>query len=405
MLRGGKMEAKIIDYNDLLARVKRHLGFVTTVPYPQTPFILVADDLFPTQITSLPREAIGVILQKTTLTSHSAILLRATGIPSLILHATLPKPDTHVILDAHSGLLILTPTTRDINQTKAQQNKDQQAAHTAHTRRHKTASTRTGRQIRVLANVTDINSAQKAQKEGAEGIGLLRTEFLFTQKRPDLETQIADYRTIFALFDEITVRTLDVGGDKALPYIDLPPEDNPFLGIRGVRLIRTHPHLIEEQLHAIYKAAEGKPLKIMFPMVTTPEEFTQAKAFALKTAQKHHCNIDNIRFGIMVEVPSVLFAMKAFNQVVDFYSIGTNDLAQYLFAIERTHPILSFDPQSDILFAALERIVQEADKPVSLCGELAGNMKAIPRLIEMGLQTLSVSPGIIPSVKEKIRNV
>ena len=404
-LQGGKMEAKIIDYRDLLTRVKGHLGFTTDVPYPDTPFILIADDLLPSRIEHLPKEAVGVILQQTTLTSHSAILLRAAGVPSLILHEVLPQTDTPAILDAHSGLLLLQPTKGDITQAKKVQEQDTEATQKAHDKRFESASTSRGEQIKVVANITDITSAQKAKEAGAEGIGLLRTEFLFTRGRPTLETQIEAYRNIFSLFDEITVRTLDVGGDKSLSYIDLPLEDNPFLGIRGVRLIRTHPELIEEQLHAIFKAADGKPVKIMFPMVATVEEFTQAKAFAHNTAQKYGCNIDTIRFGIMVEVPSVLFAMKQFNEIVDFYSIGTNDLAQYLFAIERTHPVLSFDPRSEVLFAALEKIMQEADKPVSLCGELAGDTEAIPRLIEIGIKTLSVSPKRIAPTKETIRYV
>jgi phosphocarrier protein FPr len=404
-LRGGKMEAKIIDYQDMLSRVKKHLGWETTVPYPDTPCILVADDLLPSQIETLPTEIIGVILQQTSLTSHSAILLRAAGIPSLILQGRLPCTEAPAILDAHSGLLLPHPTQSDITHAKARQEQDTQTALTTYAKRHEAAATTTGKEIRLLANVTDISSAQTAKEEGAEGIGLLRTEFLFTEKKPDFNTQVEVYREIFALFDEITVRTLDIGGDKALPYVDLPQENNPFLGIRGVRLIQTHPELIEEQLHAIFKAADGKPVKVMFPMVATVEEFTQAKAFAHSTAQKYGCTIDTIRFGIMVEVPSVLFAIKQFNEVVDFYSIGTNDLTQYLFAIERTHPTLSFDPHAEVLFTALEKIIQEADKPVSLCGELAGDTEAISRLIEMGIETLSVSPKRIAPTKETIRHV
>jgi len=405
LLKGGKMEAKIIDYKDLLVRVKRHMGYMITISYPPTPFILVADDLLPSQIEALPKETVGVILQQTTQTSHSAILLRAAGIPSLILKENLFQTDIPVILDTHSGLLLLHPTDKDREQANRRRETDIQTAQTAHNKRMEPATTVSGEKIKILANVTDIDSAHKAKKEGAEGIGLLRTEFLFTRKRPDFDTQVETYCKVFALFEEITVRTLDAGGDKSLPYIDLPPEGNPFLGIRGIRLIRTHPELIEEQLHAIFKAADGKPVKIMFPMVAAVEEFINAKAFAQNSAQKYACNIDTIQFGIMVEVPSVLFAMKQFNDVVDFYSIGTNDLTQYLFAIERTHPILSFDPHSDILFTALEKIVQEADKPVSLCGELAGDTEAISKLIDIGIKTLSVSPKRIAPTKEAIRHV
>ena len=157
---------------------------------------------------------------------------------------------------------------------------------------------------------------------------------------------------IFTLFDDITVRTLDVGGDKALPYITLEKEDNPFLGVRGVRLFKTHPEIMEEQLHAMFVAAQNKKIKIMFPMVSSVEEFVDAKTFAEDIAKKHHLDIDNIDFGIMIEVPSVLFLLEELNKVVDFYSIGTNDLTQYLFAIERTHPTLKTDDLSPAVFHA-----------------------------------------------------
>jgi phosphocarrier protein FPr len=264
--------------------------------------------------------------------------------------------------------------------------------------------TKKGKSIKVLANITDVPSATRAKEEGAEGIGLLRTEFLFKEKKPTLAMQIDAYEKIFAYFDEITLRTLDVGGDKALPYIDLPKENNPFLGIRGIRLFQTHPQIIEEQLHAIFKASKHKPLKIMFPMVSAVDEFNEAKIFAKKVAQKHHLSIDHIQFGIMIEVPSTLFLIESFNAVVDFYSIGTNDLAQYLFAIERTHPVLKIDESSSVLFDAIDTIIKKADKPISICGELAGKSEAIPKLLNLGIEILSVSSAQIAQTKEEIRN-
>ncbi|HIQ46609.1 MAG TPA: HPr family phosphocarrier protein, partial [Sulfurovum sp.] len=195
------------------------------------------------------------------------------------------------------------------------------------------------------------------------------------------------------------------GGDKALPYIEIPKENNPFLGIRGVRLFQSHPALLEEQLLAIFKAANGQSIKIMFPMVSTVEEFTEAKTFAQNIAKKHQQAIDTIAFGIMIEVPSVLFLLEAFNEVVDFYSIGSNDLSQYLFAIERTHPTLSVDTHSPVLFSAIEMIVQKVTKPLSICGELAADPLAIEKLLHSGIQTLSVSPKSIAQTKETIRHV
>jgi len=404
-LLGSKMEAKITDYRDILQRVKKQMGFVVEMILPERPVILLADDLLPSQIEALQQKSVaGVVLKETTLTSHTAILLRGAGIPSLIADYS-EVGEEKIILDANSGVLVTDPSEKDLQKAQKRKNDDLEQRHSAADKRFEKAVTRTQKQIRVFANVTDVHSAQSAKKQGAEGIGLLRTEFLFKEKKPTLEAQREAYEAIFSLFDEITVRTLDVGGDKKLPYLILPKEENPFLGIRGVRLFKTHPQLIEEQLHAVFAAANGRPLKVMFPMVSSIEEFTEAKVFARQVANNYGIDISAIQFGIMVEVPSVLFLIPEFNKVVDFYSIGTNDLTQYLFAIERTHPSLKVDAYSSVVFDAIRTVVEQANKPVSICGELAGDQKAIEELLKIGMETLSVSAGNIAATKEEIRHV
>jgi len=253
--------------------------------------------------------------------------------------------------------------------------------------------------------VTDVASAKEAKEFGADGIGLLRTEFLFKEKKPTLKEQIDAYRKIFDIFDDITVRTLDIGGDKSLPYISIPKEDNPFLGLRGIRFSLYEKRLFKEQLLAIFQAHNGKDIKVMFPMVSQREEFIEAKKIALDVAKENSIDIDNIQFGIMLEVPSVILAIKIFDKEVDFYSIGTNDLTQYLFAIERTHNILKVNPISPILISALKIIKDTAKKPVSICGELAGIDEAIKILINIGYDKLSVSSKLVPHVKSKIRSL
>lgn len=404
------MKAKIGDYQDLLWRVKKHLGIEEKMILPTTPFILFAEDLLPNQIEQLTQSLVqGVILKKSSLRSHAAILLRAAGIPSLILalsdDAECALAPGITVLDAYAGVLICTPSQNDLQKATERLQEDKNTKKHLRSQRFKKALTALGKPIHLLANVSDVKSAKEAKEEGSEGIGLLRSEFLFTQAKPSFETQVQAYKEIFALFDNITVRTLDIGGDKALPYIRLPHENNPFLGVRGIRLFKTHPEIIEEQLHAIFVAAQKKPIKIMFPMVAQVKEFIEAKAFSYRIAQKHKLDISSIQFGIMIEVPSVLFLLRQFNQVVDFYSIGTNDLSQYLFAIERTHPTLKLDAHSSVLFDVLEKIVKETAKPLSLCGELASDNKAIPKLIALGIETLSVSPKMISTVKEEIRHV
>lgn len=405
-LEGGAMATKITDYHDLLGRVKSAMGYKIQVPWPKTPFVLLADDLLPSQVEQLPETLTGVVLQQSSLTSHTAILLRAAGIPTLIIRDTVDVPGKKpVILDGFAGILVTNPASNDLETAKKLLAQTQNQKEKQHMKRFDASVTTSGKTIRVLANVTDPASAKAAKEAGAEGIGLLRTEFLFQKRKPTLKEQTDTYREIFALFDNITVRTLDVGGDKALPYIDLPNEPNPFLGIRGVRLFENHPDLIAQQLKAIFTAAEGKPLKVMFPMVDSVESFNRAKAFATEVARKEQLDIARVQFGMMVEVPSVLFLLSALNEVVDFYSIGTNDLNQYLYAIDRTHPALTLNPRSKALFRAIDKIAAEATKPVSICGELASDVDAIGQLVKAGITTLSVSPELVAQTKERIRHV
>jgi len=403
-LQGTKLSTKIIDYQDILQQVKTALGVEVKVLFPKHDFILLANDLLPSEITLLSDTNVqGVVLKETSINSHTAILLRASGIPSLIANTKNIPLNKEILLDSFAGVVVVTPSNKDIQKAKNLQEKTKKQKEHSDSKRFESASTLQGKQIKVFANVGDIESAKAAKEEGAEGIGLLRSEFLFKSVKPSLEEQTTAYTKIFNYFDDITVRTLDVGGDKVLPYLHIPPEDNPFLGIRGVRLFSTHPEILEEQLHAIFIASQNKKIKVMFPMVSTVEEFNKAKSFAQNVAQKHDIDISHITFGIMIEVPSVLFALPEFNKVVDFYSIGTNDLTQYLFAIERTHPTLKTDTLSPIVFSVLENILKESTKPVSICGELASEPKAIKKLLKLGLEKFSMSAKHIAEIKEIIR--
>jgi len=404
-LQGTKLSAKITDYQDILQQVKMALGLEVKVLFPTYDFILLANDLLPSEISLLSNTRIqGVVLKETSINSHTAILLRASGIPSLIADTSKIPSDKEILLDAFAGLVVLAPSSNDIQKVQILQKETKVQKAYVDSKRFEPATTISGKHIKVFANVGDVESAKVAKDEGAEGIGLLRSEFLFQAQKPTLKAQTKTYTEIFNIFEDITVRTLDVGGDKALPYLHIPPEDNPFLGIRGVRLFRTHPKILEEQLHAIFLASQGKQIKIMFPMVSTVEEFTEAKSFAQNIAQKNNINISRIQFGIMIEVPSILFQLEAFNEVVDFYSIGTNDLTQYLFAVERTHPLLKVDELSPVIFSILEKILKESTKPVSICGELTSEPKAIGKLLSLGLEKLSMSAKHIAEIKEIIRH-
>jgi phosphocarrier protein FPr len=403
-LENTRFESRISDYKDIQQRVLSHLGIDTIMELPDTPYILVAEDLLPSEIMRLMEtEVAGVVLKKGTPTSHASILLRSFGIPSMIIDNII-TPSSEAILDANSGNLVVSPTSNDFEKAYNRQIAFKAFQEIGYQKRFEPAITKDGKNIKILANTTDVISAQEAKEKGADGIGLLRTEFLFQDKRPTLEEQILTYAEIMTIFDDITIRTLDVGGDKALPYAPIPKEPNPFLGIRGIRFSLQEKILFREQLLGIFLAHNQKPLKVMFPMVSSIEEFNQAKTIAQKVAQENNVDISNIKFGIMLEVPCVIFALKEFDKIVDFYSIGTNDLTQYLFAIERTHPTLHVDVTSPMLMSALTRIKDSITKPISICGELAGMEEVTTKLLDMGYNTLSVSAKLIPSLKETIRD-
>jgi len=405
-LENSKHASKISDYQDIRQRVKSYLGFKNSIIFPKEDFILLAHDLFPSEIELLTQSKVqGVILQNNSIYSHTAILLRSRDIASVIIKDEILMERDEVLLDSYAGVIIANPSKEDIHKATLAQEKALSEEKKTRVKRFAPAVSKIGQKIRVYANVTDISSAQMAKEEGAEGIGLLRSEFLFQDTKPSLEMQTQSYKEIFSIFEDITVRMLDVGGDKALPYIKIDDENNPFLGIRGIRLFKTHPQILKEQFHAIFLASEHKAIKIMFPMVSSVEEFIESKAIAKEVAYTYKIDISAIQFGIMIEVPSVLFLLEDFNKVVDFYSIGSNDLAQYIFAIERTHPLLKIDPLSPVIFSSIAHILKSVSKPISICGELASNEKAIAQLIHLGLKTLSVSAKSVASTKETIRHV
>jgi len=409
-LENTKFASRIPDYRDVEQRVLKHLGMTSIVEVPSKPYILLADDLLPSEVMKLQETLIeGVVLQKGTPTSHASILLRSFAIPSMIVHEPL-KRTQRAVLDANSGNLILQPTANDLRKAIKKQKLFKEYQQESYKKRFDNTKTKDGKIIKILANISNLESANEAKEQGADGIGLLRTEFLFREQKPSLQEQVKSYTEIFELFNLLTVRTLDIGGDKSLPYINIPKETNPFLGVRGIRFSLQEQTLFREQILAIFKAFEllmpsAKSIKIMFPMISEVQEFNLAKEIALKIAKEHSINLSNIEFGIMIEVPSVIFALEEFNKVVDFYSVGTNDLTQYLFAIERTHPTLVTDATSPMILSALKMIAQKVDKPISICGELAGLEEVTEELLEMGYETLSVSAKLIPSLKEKIRHV
>ena len=384
--------------------------------WPDHPVIVTADDLTPSDTVSLDKSRVlGFATASGGPNAHSAILARALGLPAIVGvgDGLLKLADgTPVILDGSTGALTLKPSDEVIANAKKQQAALAAAREAAQAAAADAAVTSDGTRIEVVANVGGVADAELAFQSGAEGVGLLRTEFLFMGRdtAPTEDEQFAVYRDIVKALrgQPVIVRTLDVGGDKPLAYIDVPHEDNPFLGERGIRLCLNRPKLFKEQLRAIIRAADHGKLRIMFPMVSNLDELLQAKQLVADVCAE--LGKPMVEVGIMVEVPSAALMADVLAPHIDFFSIGTNDLTQYTLAIDRMHRIMA--KQADGLHPAVLRLIsqtvkgaQAAGKWVGVCGELGADAQAVPILIGLGVAELSVSAPAVPTVKAQVRSL
>ncbi|HAV9942795.1 TPA: phosphoenolpyruvate--protein phosphotransferase [Escherichia coli] len=407
------------DIRDLTRQVLNQLCGVSEQHFITTaPCILLANDLLPSQITSLNKAHIlGICLHNGGTTSHTAILARAMGIPAIAKAAITPqnvRDNDTVILDGETGRLWLQPdevTRLDLLQRAEawRQQRDRQLADAM-----LPAVTQGGRNISVLANIGDLQDIDAALSHGAEGVGLLRTEFLFHESAtlPDEEEQFRVYCSVARVFGDkpVTIRTLDIGGDKPLPSYPLPTEDNPFLGLRGIRLCLAHPQIFIPQLRTLIRAGKEYPtLQIMLPMVSTLEEVRTVKTLIHAQAKLLGLTAENLpALGIMIEVPAAVMIADKLASEVDFFSIGTNDLTQYIMAADRGNSTVAklVDYCNDAVINAIAMVCQAGrnnEIPVSMCGEMAGDIQQTARLLTMGIDKLSASPSRLPALKAAIR--
>ncbi len=414
-------QARAADVRDMGNRVLRHLaGGPEAPPMPDHPVIVVADDLLPSETVALdPQRVLAFVTEGGGPTAHAAILARRLGVPAVVaVGADLRTvPDGALLLvDGERGWIEVEPEPETVRQAQVQRTRWLQERAQAEAAAHEPARTRDGVRIEVAANVGSLEDAREAFQKGADGIGLLRTEFLYLDRTaaPREEEEAAVYRAILEAMrgKPVVARTLDVGGDKPLPYLPMPSEANPFLGVRGVRLSRQHPDLLRQQLRALLRAGAGFPLRIMFPMVSTVEEIRWLRGLFEEVrsalAAEGHPLPQDLQVGMMVEVPAAALVAEHFLPWVDFFSIGTNDLTQYTLAADRTNPAVA--SLADGLHPAVLRLIRHVtaavegtEKWVGVCGELAGDLAAVPVLIGLGVRELSVNPVRVPEVKEAIR--
>jgi phosphoenolpyruvate-protein phosphotransferase/dihydroxyacetone kinase phosphotransfer subunit len=421
------MRHRAADVEDIGHRVLEALGIRRSeISELAQPGILVAEDLMPADVVSLsPESVLGVICLRGGKTSHAAILLRARGVPAIAkAEACLERSGFKladgggiVAFDGESGELWLHPGKDKLDELVARKKKVDEERERAIRLSHERALTTDGHAIGVLGNLGYAAEAADALEHGAEGVGLFRTEFLFLNRNdvPDEDEQYEELRELKSVMDQrpVIVRTLDLGGDKEAFSLGLPREANPFLGVRSIRLCLSRRELFRTQLRAILRAGEGGNFKIMFPLISEPTELREALSelegahSALLSEGKAH--VWPISVGIVIEVPSAALLIDQLADMVDFFSIGTNDLVQYVLAADRDNPELThfqdaLHPAVLRLIAQLVILAHNRGKHVGVCGEAGSDPAAARLLVGLGVDELSLTPALIPRIKDAIRS-
>jgi len=420
-LADATLAARAADLHDVGERVLAHMlgrdgeADGASAAWPADT-ILLADDLSPSVTAQIDTSRVrGFCTARGGPTAHTAILARALGLPAVVAAGVgvLETPALNgavAILDGYRGMLFVAPTETALEETRERIERLRRRQQAEAQDRQLPATTLDGHTVEIAGNANRADQALKALEAGAEGVGLMRTEFLFLERNevPDEETQYQVYRAMVEALAgrPLVVRTLDIGGDKQVPHLDLPHEDNPFLGVRGARLCLRRDDLLVPQLRALYRAAKHGPLSVMFPMISTVEEVLQLQQRMESIRQE--LDAPKVPVGIMIEVPSAALMADRLAAHVDFFSIGTNDLTQYTLAVDRQHPELA--GMADSLHPSVLRLVEHTvagarrhGRWVGVCGGLAGEPLGAALLAGLGVNELSMSSSDIGSVKALLR--
>jgi phosphocarrier protein FPr len=417
-LRSELLAARAADLRDVGRRVLRLLaGATAEEPTAPAGSVVVAEDLSPSEMAAFERTRVAALCTVTGgATSHVAILARSLDLPlvaGIEARALQVEDGTLLIVDGGRGVVRVAPTAEEVALLRTQLERQAQRRRADSATAHLQARTRDGQRVEVVANIGGLAEARRALEQGAEGVGLLRSEFLFLERAsaPSEDEQCETYRSIAEALGPdrpLVVRTLDVGGDKPLPYLPLGHEENPFLGVRGLRIALDHEDVLRTQLRAILRASPKGKLSVMLPMVATLAEFRRAKA--VFEEERARLGVAPVPLGIMVEVPAAALMADVFAREADFFSVGTNDLTQYTLAMDRGHPRLA--PQIDALSPSVLRLIEMAARAahahgrwIGVCGGLAGDPQAVPILLGLGIDELSVSVPAIPAVKAQVREL
>ena len=418
------LRERAVDLEDVTRRVVRHLLGKSgqRLAGHDRNHIIVADELTPSDTATLNRENVaGFITEKGSRTSHTAIMARSLGIPAIVgMEGICHKLENgwSILMDGYSGKVYLNPTSETLARYQKIAEEKEHIEEGLETLRESDSSTLDGRHITLAANIELPEELDDVAACGADGIGLYRTEFLYFNRitPPDEEEQYTVYKQVAERIAPraVIIRTLDIGGDKPTECLDLGQEQNPFLGCRAIRFCLNNPEIFKTQLRAILRAAVHGNLKIMFPMISGHEELLHAKALLAESiAELHERGVPHnpgIELGIMIEVPSAAIMADLLAREVKFFSVGTNDLLQYLMAVDRGNERIAHlhDPANPAVVRILKTVVDAAHAAgiwVGVCGELAGDIEYTPMLVGLGFDELSASAAVVPRVKKAIRSL
>lgn len=417
------LKERLADIRDVVGRVMAQLVLHEQAPpslNTEEPVIIVAPEILPSQALLLQRfQVAGIITEAGGSTGHAAILARALGIPSISglrgIRREVATGDL-IAMDGRAGTVHLRPGAETEAAYRKMQREYVNLRDKLIENRELEPVACDGVRMELLANVNNVADAEMAVRTGASGVGLYRTEYLFLTHPtvPDEEEQLAAYRQVIEASPNraVTIRTLDIGGDKLVPYFGHQREANPFMGWRSIRLSSAYPEFFQTQLRAILRAGAFGKVELLFPMVSTLEEVLLFKRLIAKTKAKlREAGVpfaDNMPVGVMIEVPAAALCIDALLSEVDFVSIGSNDLTQYVMAADRDNPKVAHlcDPFSPPVLRLLNYVIRHCNRkeiPVTLCGEMAARPRCLLALMGMGLRRLSMSPAFVPTIKELVR--
>ncbi|KJG14818.1 phosphoenolpyruvate-protein phosphotransferase PtsI [Photobacterium iliopiscarium] len=417
------LKERASDIRDIGSRfVKNALGInVINLSAINEQVILVANDLTPSETAQINLEfVLGFITDIGGRTSHTSIMARSLEIPAIVGTnniTSLVKNGDMLVLDAINNQVVINPTDDELNKFKAIRDADKAEQEELAKLKDLPAITLDGKQVEVCGNIGTVKDCAGVSRNGGEGVGLYRTEFLFMDRDslPTEEEQYQAYKEVAEAMhgEPVIIRTMDIGGDKDLPYLDLPKEMNPFLGWRAIRISLDRPEILRDQFRAILRASAHGKVRIMFPMIISVEEVRTLKAaietFKVELTAEGLAFDANIEIGVMVETPAAAAIAHHLAKEVSFFSIGTNDLTQYTLAVDRGNELIShlYNPLSPAVLTVIKQVIDASHaegKWTGMCGELAGDERATLLLLGMGLDEFSMSAISIPRVKKVIRN-